>query len=337
MTFSNSRRRATVTVAGLISAALIGSMAHAAPTLKLRMVGYMPVKNDITVAMERFKAEVEKKSNGSISVDHFPSGALFKASSQHQAVSSGQVDIGYGATSWLADQLPVMSIFDVPFLFNNQKQVETALNGELGDALSKAAERADLRIIGWLDLGPANALGTNKRLVKVPADLQGLRIRGYGVFPSMTIQLLGGAPTTVDTAETYSALQYGVVDGAVSLASSFHDRKWSEVIKNLTIIPLGYFTFPVYVNKTWWDKLPADQKAILTAATREASKYTYEASKKSDANALEAIRKSGRNVYVVPESEFGVWRDALKGVFDEFTKQSGADGRSLLQIARKYQ
>lgn len=305
--------------------------------IKLRLAGYLPVKHYITKAMENFEQSVEQESKGHIVIEHYPAATLFKTTNLHQAVGSGQIQMGYGTTAWFADQLPAMGIMDLPFLFESQQQVEKALTGDFGAAMSKITERADMKIIGWLDLGFANALGTNKVLVKRPDDLKGLRIRAYGVFPALTIQALGGAPTTISSKETYTALQRGVVDGAVSLVTSFHSRNWYEVVDNITVVPLAYVVFGIYANLDWWNGLSDQDKTVMEEAAAKASKFTFTHTAKANKDSIAFIKGAGKTVYEVPKPDYGIWKKKVDAVYAEYKKQAGEDGQKLLDLARKYQ
>ncbi len=329
-------RKTTVGLAAAVAIAMTTSAALAAETVKIRIAGYMPVKNYITEAMNRFKDSVEKGSGGSITVEHYPAATLFKTTNLHKAVSDGQIEMGYGTTAWFAGQLPAMGVMDLPFLFRTKDQVKNALLGDFGAGMSEVVEAANMKIIGWLDLGFTNALGVKKITIKKPDDLKGLRLRGFGVFPAMTIRELGGAATTISSKETYSALQRGVVDGAISIITSFHTRKWFEVVDNITVVPLGYVAFGVYANKDWWNKLSPAHKAVLTKATAEATASTFAHTTEATAKSLAAIKAAGKGVYVVPAAEYPVWQDKVKKVYTAYREKAGASGIKLLELAKKY-
>ena len=57
--------------------------------------------------------------------------------------------------------------------------------------------------------------------------------------------------------------------------------------------------------------------------------------KAEDLKALEDLKANGMEVYVVPEEELPLWREATKSVWDTYVKENGALGQELLDICVK--
>ncbi|WP_327649591.1 TRAP transporter substrate-binding protein [Aurantimonas sp. C2-6-R+9] len=214
--------------------------------------------------------------------------------------------------------------------------MQAALMGDLGQQLSEQTRRVGLNIIGWADLGFLNALGNNKRPVHTPADVVGLKLRSFGVYPVYTAQHLGAAALNLSSAETYVAIQRGVIDGGVSLATSFYSRNWYEVISDLTIVPLGYVAYAIYANDDWLQELDPRHQEILREAAAEMTAFTFDYTAEANANAIAKMKEAGVDVYIVPEEDYPIWQTILEPVYDIFLEQTGKDGRALLDAAAQY-
>jgi len=99
--------------------------------------------------------------------------------------------------------------------------------------------------------------------------------------------------------EVYQALQTGVVDGTENPPSNIYTQKMNEVQKYIALTEHGYLGYAVIVQKKFWDALPADIRATLEGAMKDATKYGNDIAKKENDDALEAIRKTGKTEIIV--------------------------------------
>src|SRR5258708_39798596 len=105
--------------------------------------------------------------------------------------------------------------------------------------------------------------------------------------------------------EVYQALQTGVVDGQENTWSNIYTQKMHEVQKYATVTNHGYIGYVVVTNKKFWDGLPADIRAQLEKAMKEATAFGKRPSAKDNEDALEAIKKAGKTeiVSLTPEQD----------------------------------
>src|SRR5258708_15864876 len=67
-----------------------------------------------------------------------------------------------------------------------------------------------------------------------------------------------------------------------------------EVQKYATVTNHGYIGYVVVTNKKFWDGLPADIRAQLEKAMKEATAFGNSQPAKENEDALEAIKKAGK-------------------------------------------
>jgi C4-dicarboxylate-binding protein DctP len=153
------------------------------------------------------------------------------------------------------------------------------------------------------------AFSANTPLKNV-ADYKGkkFRIQSSKVLEE-EIRSVGGIPQVMAFSEVYQALQTGVVDGTENPISNFYTQKMHEVQKHLTLTNHGYLGYAVIVNKKFWDGLPADVRAQLEDAMKQATFYANQIAQDENDKALDGVKKSGKTVVYVPTKEE---RTALK-------------------------
>ena len=76
-----------------------------------------------TEAIPVVKAELEKLSNGTMTIDYYHSGQLFSQNDDQNAAMMGKVDMVYSSAAWLAQHVPTMSMFAAAFTFQSYTQM----------------------------------------------------------------------------------------------------------------------------------------------------------------------------------------------------------------------
>ena len=159
----------------------------------------------------------------------------------------------------------------------------------------------------------------NKKPIKVPADLQGIKLRTpEGKWRVKMFQTYGANPSPMKFSEVFTALQTGVMDGQENPFSQIYSAKFHEVQKFLSLTGHVYTPGYVVVSTKKWGSLPADVRKVLEATARDVQKFVYSEAEKDENDLLAKIKKAGVQVNEVDKAAFV---KASKAVYDEFGKQ----------------
>jgi C4-dicarboxylate-binding protein DctP len=133
-------------------------------------------------------------------------------------------------------------------------------------------------------------------------------------------------PQVMAFSDVYQALQTGVVDGQENTPSNMYTQKMHEVQKYTTLTNHGYIGYVVVVNKKFWDSLPDEIRTELKRAMREATAFGNARSAQENADALEAMRKSGKTelISLTPEQDAAM-RKAMQPVYDDVASRISKD------------
>ncbi|MBZ4653707.1 MAG: yiaO [Peptococcaceae bacterium] len=299
----------------------------------VKLAHNLPITHHLARGMESFAKKVSEKSQGKIQIDIYPSGQLHNDKSMNDAIMTGGIDMGLNSTAMWSSVIPAMEIFDVPFLFPSYDRIKKALDGGVGEKLSKEMEKKGAKALIWADYGFVQ-FANNKKPITKPEDFKGLKLRGYGELPSETIKALGAAPVTMGSGEVYMAIQRGTIDGQTSGTTAMYDRKMYEVTKYLTMTNHAFPEFVLAVNLKFWNSLSEENQKIIQAAADEVRDEIRAGTKSEDEKALNLLKEKGMQVYVVPESEIGVWQKATEPVQAIFVQRAGALGQELIDICK---
>ena len=149
--------------------------------------------------------------------------------------------------------------------------------------------------------------------VKVPADLKGVRVRTPGAPVWLeTVRAMGATPTGMPWSEVYSALQTRVIDGAEAQHPAVYGARLYEVVKIITKTEHIYLITGIVTSRVWFDKLPADQQAILSEESFAAGRGACEATIASLADYEKKLREKGVTIVEIDKAPF---KAATAGVY----------------------
>ncbi len=286
-------------------------------------------------AAERFRQLAEKVTSGRVKVELYPNSQLYKDREELEALQLGAVQMLAPSVSKFGPLgVREFEVFDLPYLFPDAETVDRVADGEIGRSLFARLESRGIKGLAYWDNG-FKQFSANRPL-REPKDFRGLkmRIQSSKVLEAMVRQL-GALPQVMAFSEVYSALQQRVVDGAENPVSNLYTQKMHEVQSHLTISDHGALVYAVIVNRKFWEGLPADVRAHLDKAMREATIYERAIAKKENEDALAAVRASKKTeVYVLSDAERKRWREALLPVHTKFEQTVGSENlKGIYRVA----
>ena len=312
---------------GAIAAAFVFPVpAYAQQPIVIKFSHVVAVDTPKGKAAEYFKKLAEERTKGRVKVEVYPNSALFKDGEEMEALQLGSVQI---LAPSLAKFGPLgareFEVFDLPYMFDDYDELHKVTQGPLGAALLEKLESKGIVGLAYWDNG-FKLMSANKP-IRVPADYKGLkmRIQSSKVLGD-EMKALGAIPQVMAFSEVYQALQTGIVDGTENPPSNFYTQRMHEVQKYAALTEHGYLGYAVIVNKKFWDGLPADVRAPLEQAMKEATDYANRIAKEQNDTDLEAVRKSGRTqIYKPTSDERMAFKKALMPVHQKMESRIGAD------------
>jgi len=271
---------------------------------------------------EEFARLVGEKSNGLIEVKVFPSSQLGGQKELIEGLVYGTIDMALVGTAVLGQFQPQISIFDLPFLFEDREHAYKSLDS-VGMDIGKELEPKGIKLLGFMENGIRH-LTNNIREVKTPEDMSGLKIRVMtnAVYISM-MKALGASPTPMAFGELYSAMQQGTVDGQENPSAHIWTKRFYEVQKFASKTAHAYAPEPVLFSMIKWNKLPEANKEIILEAAKEAIDWQRKLSTDQDTEFWNKIIATG--LIKVTEVDRAPFIKATESVYKEFADVVGQD------------
>lgn len=246
-----------------------------------------------------FKERAEKYSEGGLSVQVYPNSQLGTFDTMATQMKVNLVNVMFIQPDALGGQVPIITANAWPFLFADQDQMLKGWNGPGGKALIAAVEKKR----GYRMIAPSwnvpRWVYTTRKANSLD-DLKGMKIRvpGTAIYVDQ-IRLLGMSPIPMNIAQTFTAMQQGVVEGIEGAITDMQSLSIEDVAH--TAVMTGHVLSPkaVLVYGPWLDSLsPKNKEAFIQAAT-DASNY-YSEHTKADNETLIAQFKAKGVRFVAP-------------------------------------
>ncbi|QTL99631.1 DctP family TRAP transporter solute-binding subunit [Iocasia frigidifontis] len=266
-----------------------------------------------------FKSLVEKETNGRIKVRIYPSNQLGTEAEMMETVKVGAIQATLGGQFEAAS--PKLLIYTMPFLFKDIDSVYSIIRGPIGDKIAATTEKNNIKILATGVAGGLRNFSNNKRPVKTPEDMSGLKMRTPPIDSIIkTVKAIGGNPVSVPYAELYMALKTGVADGQENPFTNMVDKKLYEVQKYLTIVNYQFHPSPLYVSLDWYNSLDSDLKAILKKCAEKMMIYNDKLNREATEDSFE-ILKDKMEVNYLTEEQRVQFIEKSQAVYDYYIKE----------------
>ncbi len=294
----------------------------AADAITLVMAEVNPLDTIVGMTDQKFKEEVETRSNGSIQIDLQASGVL---GSENDVLDSmlgggGTIDMSrisaFALTSYGGQKSMLLSL---PYIFTSRDHFWKFATSDLAQEFLKESSENGSGVRGLFygeegfrhfftsyEISDINSFKGKKIRVSNDPVMNGL------------VEGLGASPTVVAFGELYSALQTGVVDGAEQPIANYKSNAFPEVAPYMILDGHTLGAIQVVITDEAWNKLSADQQQVLVEAGKAASEYNRQISEEKEKEVLEELKADG--VTIVEVDDITPWQEAVKPVIEENIK-----------------
>jgi tripartite ATP-independent transporter DctP family solute receptor len=236
-----------------------------AAEFKLKFANNMPISHPLNIRAREMAKAISKETAGAVQLQVFPSSQLGSDTDTLAQVRSGAVDMFALSPVILGTLVPSVQISAIGFAFENYEQVWSAMDGDLGAHVrAEIAKTETLFAFDKIWDNGFRVTTTSSRPVTQPGDFQGMKLR---VPPSPIImsifRALEAAPTSINFAEVYSALQTRIVEGQENPLTLVSSAKLYEVQKYCSLTNHVWDGFWMLGNSASFNRLPPDVQAVV--------------------------------------------------------------------------
>lgn len=323
-------KRATLLLAsGLVLAAAGAS----ADPIEVRIASHVSDLAPLHAQSLMFAAMVEERLPGQFDFQIFPNGQLGRENALIDNVQLGSLEMINVASGVLKID-GRLGLFDLPWLFDNREHVIRVMeDGGLAEEVATMIE--DLTgtvVVGIYENGFRHVINSTRPIVE-PADMEGLKIRvSGGEFRQNVFASLGAIPTSVSWAETFTAMQTGVVDGAEAAIYGFYEQHHHEVQDYLSLTSHVYTPSFLIASRDFWDSLSEEQQQVFREVGEAITLDAYASAAELEAQYLQEMQAAD---IAVNEVDLAAFQAATRDVYAGYIADYGTTWLDLVEAGRQ--
>ena len=296
----------------------------------LNYANFAPAPTFICVQMERWKSELEKRTNGKVAVNTFPGGTLLATKNMFEGVANGIADIGCLCMAYQPGRFLVTNALGLPLGIPNA----TVGSKTLWDLWEKYTPKEfdQVKVLTMFTSAPTNLMSTFP--IKSLDDLKMVSLRASG-GAALILSNWGANAVGMPMPATVEALQKGIVKGLYSSLEVMKDLKFAETCKYVTMTNTVVYPFAVVMNKQKWNALPDDIRKTIETLSIEQVTWTGEYMDNHIVESITYSKNDQKVDFFTPSAdELKTWNQKLDPLKDKWVvdaDKTGLPGEAILK------
>jgi TRAP-type transport system periplasmic protein len=283
------------------------------PERTIRVGGYQGEASVHTRALRTFAAQVGREIPGwSVEVTPNVADLGHKAADCLAMVADGRLELCYFNSSYLAEQVPSLALFDIPFVLTARDPVYRKLNGALGRMLAAdVAAATPYRLLDFWDNGFRH-ISNRLHPIRAPRDCAGLRLRIVASpLHKQVFAALGFEPIVVDVKDLVAAVTRHTVDAQENPLTNLVNFELHRTHRHVSLTSHLFGVALVLANRAWFDGLDDRVRAALAVALTQATAQQRALAEAEDARCLALLKEDGVAVVPAQAIDFEAFRAAV--------------------------
>lgn len=305
-----------------------------AEAIKLKVGHVEPEDRSTHRALLEFKKEVETETNGEVTIEIHPNGALGGDVQMTESVAMGTLDMALPATSVLVTYSPEFGVLDMPYLFKDTDSAFKAIDGDVGEHFDSILKTVGITNLGYSYNG-LRSLTNSVRPINEPDDIKGIKVRVMEspVFIDF-FEALGANATPMGFDELFTGLQQKTVEAQENPPSLIYSNKFYEVQEYLSLTEHvnNFLAFIMNTNK--FESLTSDQQDIIIKAADNYVELQRQMELDDTYKYVDLLEtEGGLKVNEVSDENKQKFRDKLDPMYKKYEDEFGSE---IFKTAEKY-
>jgi TRAP-type C4-dicarboxylate transport system substrate-binding protein len=298
---------------GLLTWGLVPGPAAAQPVL-VKMATLVPDGSSWHLILKETAEKWKTLSGGKVVVRLYPGGVAGDDPDVVRKMRLGTLNAGVLTAVGMAEIDRSVYALGVPLMYSSYEEVYAVLE-KMKPRLEASLEAKGFVVLNWADGGWVHFF--SQKPVATPDDLKAMKLFSWnGDSQSLDIwRSAGFNPVPLPATELATALQTGLVTALGSPPQVAVISQYYTHARNMTDLPWQLLLGATIINKSTWEKIPADLRPALLEAARDAGKRLQEEIRKSGDRDVEAMKKRGLNVVKVDPNARELWQKTAESLY----------------------
>jgi TRAP-type C4-dicarboxylate transport system substrate-binding protein len=274
------------------------------------------------------------RANG-MEVKEYPAGALGTEDEKLDQVSQGLLEVSNSLLMKLGQLDEMVNGFWLFFLWDSYDHLYRTLEqSDLLDRVNTKLTKKGVRILALVPVGSFFGIANSQRPIRVPADLEGLRMRATDKVQATYLEAWGANSVIIPWGEIYNALQTGVADGYMNPPIVPVLFKHTEVLDYYADLKAGAPLRVAIASEDWYAGLSDKERALVDEAVEKGNEANRAWVPGVTARSIAALEEAGMEVAKPTEEERALFAEKARSVYDQVLSQDIVE--VFLSTADKY-
>lgn len=296
-----------------------------------KVANNLPPSHPMNIRLNEAIKIINEGSGGQLELKAFPNNQLGGDTDMLSQLRTGALEFFTLSGGILSTLLPQVSIYNTAFIFRDYDEVWKAMDGSLGSYLRGVIEKANIHPLSKLWNNGFRQITSSTRPIATPQDIRSFKIR-VAVSPLYIslFKALEAAPTAINFAEVYTALQTKVVEGQENALVLIDTAKFYEVQKYVSMTNHAWDGFFMLASGRPWKALPPKLQDLVAENLDKGALAMRADTIKLDQSLEAELQKKGMTFN---KAEPGPFRDLLRknGFYAEWKGKFGDEAWAALE------
>lgn len=296
--------------------AQIGAVEAAAPQYKWKLAHIRPAGTAIDKDVRAFADRVAKESGGRMAVEIYPASQLGDYTVVQERVSLGAIEMQIGPLGTTVDKR--LNLPNAPYLAKDWKDARTLFSrdSQMRKKTVELLQKQGLQPIGGWPVYFGGIVLTKEPASPgdpdVPKNIK-IRVPPIKSF-EVTAQALGFLATPIPWADTFTAMQSGIVNGAIGGGAEGYFANFRDLAKYYLAVNDHFEYWFLYINSGLWSKLSDGDRKILQTAADDMEKQRWAVAEQDEQANEKRLSDAGIKVIKFKEQELQKMADKSRKV-----------------------
>ncbi|MCB1196307.1 TRAP transporter substrate-binding protein DctP [bacterium] len=281
-------------ITNLVFALVIGILpaSYAKEAYILKFATLAPEGTSWMNTMRELGAEVEKESQGRIKFRFYPGGVMGDELDVLRKMRINQINGAGFSGQGLGEIVPEVRVMDIPYLFEDYRQVDYVHN-ELFDYFAQKFSEKGYELMGWSEVGFVYIF--SKTPIEKLDDIKNVKLWSWQGDPIAKEAFTSMGLTTIPlpVTDVLTSLQVGMIDSVYSPPIGAIALQWFTRVNYMVSLPITHASGAVLISKKFYDGLPPDLQELLKQKFNKHLVSLVKQSREDNKLSVETLKKNG--------------------------------------------
>ena len=297
-------------------------------TVTLKLGHIRPTGSPADLDVKAFVEAVEKNSNGTIKVEVYPASELGDYTTVQERVAIGDVDMQLAPIGTNLNK--AFGIASAPYIVTNWEEAGVVFTpgSKLINTMSDLLDEYNISLLSTYPVYFGGIALAEEP--KDPGDAsvpKGIKIRVPPMKAyELTAEALGYISTPIAFAEMFTAMQTGIVNGAIGAGAEGYYANLRDLTKYYLPLNDHFEMWFLYMNKETLNKLSANQQKVLQDAAKAMETKRFGDAEQQEKEFENKLQENGVEIIQFTDEELAAFAKLIReDVWPKIKDEFGAE------------